>query len=154
MKRCPNHATSREHNESHPAPSHLVRCEHKIGKYVEDSYTQRQSVIIPYETPQAGSEWVTNLFQVISLNISTWTQNESQIFPGGFLKYFEFRIVTNLFQVGSLNIYRWTQNGSLIFFRTLPEIFIDETWNVFIVSAFRKPCLPLQKKNLFWFIIF
>lgn len=64
VKRCPNHATTREHNENHPAPTHLVRCEHKIAKYVEDPYTQRQSVIIPYETPQAGSEWVTNLFQV------------------------------------------------------------------------------------------
>ncbi|XP_025081496.1 LOW QUALITY PROTEIN: tumor protein 63-like [Pomacea canaliculata] len=67
VKRCPNHATTREHNENHPAPTHLVRCEHKIAKYVEDPYTQRQSVIIPYETPQAGSEWVTNLFQFMCL---------------------------------------------------------------------------------------
>ncbi|KAK7497948.1 hypothetical protein BaRGS_00010819 [Batillaria attramentaria] len=67
VKRCPNHATSREHNESHPAPTHLVRCEHKVANYMEDPYTQRQSVVIPYETPQAGSEWVTNLFQFMCL---------------------------------------------------------------------------------------
>ncbi|XP_050414325.1 tumor protein 63 isoform X2 [Patella vulgata] len=67
VKRCPNHATSKEHNEHHPAPTHLVRCEHKLAKYVEDSYTSRQSVIIPHEIPQAGSEWVTNLFQFMCL---------------------------------------------------------------------------------------
>ncbi|KAL5015354.1 hypothetical protein ScPMuIL_009624 [Solemya velum] len=67
VKRCPNHATSKEHNENHPAPNHLVRCEHKLGRYVEDSYTGRQSVLFPHESPQAGSEWVTNLFQFMCL---------------------------------------------------------------------------------------
>lgn len=67
VKRCPNHATSKENNENHPAPNHLVRCEHKLAKYVEDGYTSRQSVLIPHETPQAGSEWVTNLFQFMCL---------------------------------------------------------------------------------------
>ncbi|XP_041377470.1 tumor protein 63-like isoform X2 [Gigantopelta aegis] len=67
VKRCPNHATSKEHNENHPAPTHLVRCEHKLAKYVEDSYTGRQSVLLPHEPPQAGSEWVTNLFQFMCL---------------------------------------------------------------------------------------
>nr|AAQ55113.1 p63/73 beta variant [Spisula solidissima] len=67
VKRCPNHATSKEFNENHPAPNHLVRCEHKLAKYVEDPYTSRQSVVIPQETPQAGSEWVTNLFQFMCL---------------------------------------------------------------------------------------
>ena len=63
VTRCPNHATTREHNEGHPAPKHLVRCEHKLALYKEDPYTLRQSVVIPHETPQAGAEWVTNLFQ-------------------------------------------------------------------------------------------
>lgn len=67
VKRCPNHAVSKEHNENHPAPSHLVRCEHKLARYIEDSYTSRQSVLLPHETPQAGSEWVTNLFQFMCL---------------------------------------------------------------------------------------
>jgi len=67
VKRCPNHAVSRENNESHPAPTHLVRCEHKLSRYVEDPMSQRQSVLIPQETPQAGAEWVTNLFQFMCL---------------------------------------------------------------------------------------
>ncbi|GFO22022.1 WD repeat-containing protein wrap73-like [Plakobranchus ocellatus] len=67
VKRCPNHAVQREGNESHPAPSHLVRCEHKLARYEEDHNTGRQSVVLPQETPQAGSEWVTNLFQFMCL---------------------------------------------------------------------------------------
>lgn len=67
VKRCPNHAVSKEFNESHPAPAHLVRCEHKQAKYEDDPYTSRQSVLLPHEAPQAGSEWVTNLFQFMCL---------------------------------------------------------------------------------------
>ena len=63
VKRCPNHATSTEHNEGHPAPGHLVRCEHKLAQYQEDPNSQRQSVTFPAEQPQAGATWVTNLFQ-------------------------------------------------------------------------------------------
>ncbi len=63
VKRCPNHATSTEHNEGHPAPGHLVRCEHKLAQYHEDPNSQRQSVTFPAEQPQAGATWVTNLFQ-------------------------------------------------------------------------------------------
>lgn len=63
VKRCPNHATTKEHNEHHAAPEHLVRCEHKQAQYVTDSLTLRQSVVIPQESPQAGAEWVTNLYQ-------------------------------------------------------------------------------------------
>ncbi|XP_064611404.1 cellular tumor antigen p53-like isoform X2 [Liolophura sinensis] len=67
VKRCPNHATCKEHNENHPAPTHLVRCEHKCAQYVMDDYTGRQSVVIPNEATQAGSEWVVNLFQFMCL---------------------------------------------------------------------------------------
>jgi hypothetical protein len=63
VKRCPNHATTKEHNEHHSAPEHLVRCEHKLARYDEDPCSQRQSVVIPHEAPQAGAEWVTNLYQ-------------------------------------------------------------------------------------------
>jgi hypothetical protein len=63
VTRCPNHATTRELNENHPAPSHLVRCEHKLARYVDDRLTGRQSVVLPHEQPQAGADWVTNLFQ-------------------------------------------------------------------------------------------
>ena len=57
-KKCPNHAKSKENNENHPAPTHLVRCEHP---------KPQDSVIIPHEQPQAGSEWVTILFQFMCL---------------------------------------------------------------------------------------
>lgn len=67
VKRCPNHATAKEHNEKHPAPLHIVRCEHKLAKYHEDKYNGRQSVLIPHEMPQAGSEWVVNLYQFMCL---------------------------------------------------------------------------------------
>ncbi|GAB1606211.1 tumor protein 63-like isoform X1 [Argonauta hians] len=67
VKRCPNHATAKEHNENHPAPLHIVRCEHKLAKYEEDRDNGRQSVLIPHETPQAGSEWVINLYQFMCL---------------------------------------------------------------------------------------
>ncbi|KAK2165777.1 hypothetical protein LSH36_45g04026 [Paralvinella palmiformis] len=63
VRRCPNHATSTENNEDHPAPSHLIRCDHKMAAYVVDPYNGRQSVIIPQEQAQAGSLWVTNLYQ-------------------------------------------------------------------------------------------
>ena len=63
VKRCPNHATSPEYNENHPAPKHLVRCEHKLVHYEENPVTMRQSVTFPHEQPQAGATWVTNLFQ-------------------------------------------------------------------------------------------
>ena len=63
VKRCPNHATSPEFNEGHPAPKHLVRCEHKLAHYEVNPATMRQSVVFPHEQPQAGATWVTNLFQ-------------------------------------------------------------------------------------------
>ena len=63
VKRCPNHSTSPEFNEGHPAPKHLVRCEHKLAHYEVNSATMRQSVVFPHEQPQAGATWVTNLFQ-------------------------------------------------------------------------------------------
>ena len=62
VKRCPNHATSPEFNEGHPAPKHLVRCEHKLAHYEVNPATMRQSVVFPHE-PQARATWVTNLFQ-------------------------------------------------------------------------------------------
>ena len=63
VKRCPNHANE-DMKKRVAAANHLVRCEHKAARYIEDLQTLRHSVLIPYETPQAGSNWVTNLFQV------------------------------------------------------------------------------------------
>lgn len=58
VTRCPNHATTREYNENHPAPSHLVRCEHKLARYATDGLTGRQSVVIPHEQPQGKSLFI------------------------------------------------------------------------------------------------
>ncbi|XP_077998092.1 tumor protein 63-like isoform X2 [Glandiceps talaboti] len=62
VKRCPNHSSAKEHNEGHPAPSHLVRCENALATYMEDQTTGRQSVIVPFENPQVGTEYITCLY--------------------------------------------------------------------------------------------
>ncbi|XP_028348034.1 tumor protein 63 isoform X3 [Physeter macrocephalus] len=73
VKRCPNHELSREFNEGQIAPpSHLIRVEgNSHAQYVEDPITGRQSVLVPYEPPQATSpspfktpKFVLNLYLV------------------------------------------------------------------------------------------
>ncbi|KAJ8357336.1 hypothetical protein SKAU_G00201300 [Synaphobranchus kaupii] len=64
VKRCPNHELSREFNEGQIAPpSHLIRVEgNSHAQYVEDTITGRQSVLVPYEPPQVGTEFTTILY--------------------------------------------------------------------------------------------
>uniref|UniRef100_A0A8B9HNS9 Cellular tumor antigen p53 n=1 Tax=Astyanax mexicanus TaxID=7994 RepID=A0A8B9HNS9_ASTMX len=64
VKRCPNHELGREFNESQSAPaSHLIRVEgNNLSQYVDDPVTGRQSVFVPYETPQVGTEFTTILY--------------------------------------------------------------------------------------------
>ncbi|KAM4693810.1 tumor protein 63 isoform 3-T3 [Discoglossus pictus] len=64
VKRCPNHELSREFNEGQIAPpSHLIRVEgNSHAQYVEDPITGRQSVLVPYEPPQVGTEFTTILY--------------------------------------------------------------------------------------------
>ncbi|KAM8953825.1 tumor protein 63 isoform 4-T4 [Pelodytes ibericus] len=64
VKRCPNHELSREFNEGQIAPpSHLIRVEgNSHSQYVEDPITGRQSVLVPYEPPQVGTEFTTILY--------------------------------------------------------------------------------------------
>ncbi|XP_056421421.1 tumor protein 63 isoform X6 [Hyla sarda] len=64
VKRCPNHELSREFNEGQMAPaSHLIRVEgNNHSQYVEDPITGRQSVLVPYEPPQVGTEFTTILY--------------------------------------------------------------------------------------------
>ncbi|XP_066295837.1 tumor protein 63-like isoform X1 [Branchiostoma lanceolatum] len=62
VKRCHNHTAAKEFND-HPAPSHLIRVEgNPNAQYWEDPHTQRQSVTIMYESPQAGTEYNTVLY--------------------------------------------------------------------------------------------
>ncbi|EPQ12731.1 Coiled-coil domain-containing protein 27 [Myotis brandtii] len=64
VKRCPNHELGRDFNEGQSAPaSHLIRVEgNNLSQYVEDPVTGRQSVVVPYEPPQVGTEFTTILY--------------------------------------------------------------------------------------------
>ncbi|XP_047679043.1 tumor protein p73 isoform X1 [Tachysurus fulvidraco] len=64
VKRCPNHELGRDFNESQSAPaSHLIRVEgNNLCQYVDDPVTGRQSVLVPYEAPQVGTEFTTILY--------------------------------------------------------------------------------------------
>ncbi|NXI58028.1 P73 protein, partial [Chloroceryle aenea] len=64
VKRCPNHELGRDFNDGQSAPaSHLIRVEgNNLSQYVEDPVTGRQSVMVPYEPPQVGTEFTTILY--------------------------------------------------------------------------------------------
>ncbi|XP_056158171.1 tumor protein p73 isoform X2 [Lampris incognitus] len=64
VKRCPNHELGRDFNDSQAAPaSHLIRVEgNNLSQYVDDPVTGRQSVLVPYEAPQVGTEFTTILY--------------------------------------------------------------------------------------------
>uniref|UniRef100_A0A3Q3WGI5 Cellular tumor antigen p53 n=1 Tax=Mola mola TaxID=94237 RepID=A0A3Q3WGI5_MOLML len=58
VRRCPHHQT--EDTAEHR--SHLIRVEgNQLAQYFEDPHTKRQSVTVPYEPPQPGSEISTIL---------------------------------------------------------------------------------------------
>ncbi|KAI5609554.1 cellular tumor antigen p53 isoform X1, partial [Silurus asotus] len=60
--RCPHHQNIAENNEGVAHRSHLIRMEgSQRVQYLEDSNTKRQSVTVPYEAPQLGSEGTTVL---------------------------------------------------------------------------------------------
>ncbi|XP_040843740.1 tumor protein p73 isoform X2 [Ochotona curzoniae] len=64
VRRCPNHELGRDFNEGQSAPaSHLIRIEgNNLAQYVDDPVTGRQSVVVPYEPPQVGTEFTTILY--------------------------------------------------------------------------------------------
>ncbi|KAI1892553.1 hypothetical protein AGOR_G00134770 [Albula goreensis] len=64
VKRCPNHELGRDFNDGQAAPaSHLIRVEgNNLSQYVDDPVTGRQSVMVPYEAPQVGTEFTTVLY--------------------------------------------------------------------------------------------
>uniref|UniRef100_A0A8C4E4E2 Cellular tumor antigen p53 n=1 Tax=Dicentrarchus labrax TaxID=13489 RepID=A0A8C4E4E2_DICLA len=64
VKRCPNHELGRDFNDGQAAPaSHLIRVEgNNLSQYVDDPVTGRQSVFVPYEAPQVGTEFTTILY--------------------------------------------------------------------------------------------
>uniref|UniRef100_A0A8C6Q2F4 Cellular tumor antigen p53 n=1 Tax=Nothobranchius furzeri TaxID=105023 RepID=A0A8C6Q2F4_NOTFU len=64
VKRCPNHELGRDFNDGQVAPaSHLIRVEgNNLCQYVDDPVTGRQSVFVPFEAPQVGTEFTTILY--------------------------------------------------------------------------------------------
>ncbi|KAK6292151.1 hypothetical protein J4Q44_G00379360 [Coregonus suidteri] len=62
VSRCPHHQSTSDNNEGVAHRSHLIRVEgSQRAQYLEDSNTKRQSVLLPYEPPQLGSEATTVL---------------------------------------------------------------------------------------------
>ncbi|KAK2863127.1 hypothetical protein Q5P01_002660 [Channa striata] len=58
VRRCPHH----QNNDTAEHRSHLIRVEgSQRAQYFEDLHTKRQSVTVPYEPPQLGSEMTTIL---------------------------------------------------------------------------------------------
>ncbi|XP_007551317.1 cellular tumor antigen p53 [Poecilia formosa] len=58
VKRCPHHQSE----DTSDNKSHLIRVEgSQLAQYFEDPNTKRQSVTVPYERPQRGSEMTTIL---------------------------------------------------------------------------------------------
>ncbi|CAH1245834.1 TP63 [Branchiostoma lanceolatum] len=64
VKRCPTHREN-DFNNADP-PAHFLHCRGKAVEYREDPTTGRHSVIIPYEHPQAGTEWSTIPYKFMS----------------------------------------------------------------------------------------
>ncbi|XP_072334139.1 tumor protein p73 isoform X1 [Scyliorhinus torazame] len=64
VKRCPNHELGRDFNDGQSAPaSHLIRVEgNNLAQYIDDAVTGRQSVLVPFEPPQVGTEFTTILY--------------------------------------------------------------------------------------------
>lgn len=60
VRRCPHH----QNEDSTEHRSHLIRMEgSERAQYFEDPHTRRQSVTLPYEPPQPGSEFSTILLK-------------------------------------------------------------------------------------------
>ncbi|XP_047460393.1 cellular tumor antigen p53-like [Mugil cephalus] len=58
VRRCPHH----QNEDAAEHRSHLIRVEGtQSAQYCEDTHTKRQSVTVPYEPPQLGSEMTTIL---------------------------------------------------------------------------------------------
>lgn len=58
VRRCPHH----QNEDAAEHRSHLIRVEgSQRAQYFEDPHTRRQSVTVPYEAPQLGSEMTTVL---------------------------------------------------------------------------------------------
>lgn len=62
--RCPHHEKEAEMDEDNAPAKHLILVQGcKQARYVEDPNTKRHSVVVPYEAPQCGSEYIAVFYR-------------------------------------------------------------------------------------------
>ncbi len=76
VQRCPHH---RIIPDGHHAPDHIVRCDNQMSQYVQDPYSQRLSVVLPWEPPSPGCDWLTNLFRFMCFSSCVGSLNRRQV---------------------------------------------------------------------------
>ena len=70
VKRCPNHASPADSsNKGFPQDLllHLIRIKHDAAKYDENTESGRLSVVVPFDRPQAGSEFSSHFIKFMCL---------------------------------------------------------------------------------------
>jgi len=61
VRRCPHHAAVSANNvvSGGPPSDHLIRCDHKLAVYQEDSVTGFHSIVVLYDVPAGDLKIIT-----------------------------------------------------------------------------------------------